>query len=63
VIAGSHSFSRSTVSLPRLRYAQTGDKNNYSTVDRRAYLIPITQTIASILASLKVSNGFLNLAF
>jgi hypothetical protein len=38
MIAGSHSFSRST--LPRLRNAQTGDKNNYSTVDMRAYLIP-----------------------
>jgi hypothetical protein len=53
-----HSFGRSAVSLPRLRDAQTGDKNNYSSVDRRAYLSPITQAIASILTSLKVSNGF-----
>ena len=52
-----HSFGRSAVSLPRLRDAQTGDKNNYSSADRRAYLIPITQAIASILTSLKVSNG------
>jgi hypothetical protein len=48
-----HSFGRSAVSLPRLRDAQTGDKNNYSSVDRRAYLSPITQAIASILTSLK----------
>jgi hypothetical protein len=53
-----HSFGRSAVSLPRLRDAQTGDKNNYSSADRRAYLIPITPAIASILTSPKVSNGF-----
>ena len=52
------SFGRSAVSLPRLSDAQIGDKNNYSSVDRRSYLSPITQTIASILTSLKFSNGF-----
>jgi hypothetical protein len=53
-----HSFGRSAVSLARLSDAQTGDKNNYSSVDSRSYLSPITQAIASILASLKFSNGF-----
>ena len=53
-----HSFGRSAVSLPRLSDAQTADKNNYSSVDRRSYLSPITQAIASILTSLKFSNGF-----
>lgn len=31
---------------------------NYSSVDRRAYLSPITRAIASILTSLKFSHGF-----
>jgi hypothetical protein len=53
-----HSYGRSAVSFPRLSDAQTGDKNNYSSVDRRAYLSPITQAIASILTSLRFSNGF-----
>ena len=52
------SFGRSAVSLPRLSDAHAGDKNNYSSVDRRSYLSPITQAIASILTSLKFSNGF-----
>jgi len=53
-----HLFGRRAVSLPRLSDAQTADKNNYSSVDRRSYLSPITQAIASILTSLKFSNGF-----
>jgi hypothetical protein len=53
-----HSFGRSAVSLSRLNDAQTGDKNNYSSVDRRAYSSPITRAIASISTSLKFSNGF-----
>jgi hypothetical protein len=53
-----HPFGRSAVSLSRLSDAQTGDKNNYSSIDRRAYLSPITRAIASILTSLKFSNGF-----